>query len=179
VLGIANVRSFLRSMPDGDNADSSKLVHSHVHSHGDYVHTHTHGHGPERHPHAVTQTPVAWLDRVLGTLSLYQNVRPLAIGIVHGLAGSAAVALLVLATIRDPYWAVAYLLIFGVGTIAGMVLITMSIASTIQIFGKRRLFFRRLALASGVLSLCLGLVVAYQICIASGLLSNAPKWVPR
>jgi len=179
VLGLANVRSFLRSMPESESADPSTVVHSHVHSHGDYIHTHSHGHGPERHSHPVTQTPVVWLDRVLGKLSIYQIVRPLAIGIVHGLAGSAAVALLVLATIRDPYWAVAYLLIFGVGTIAGMVLITVSIASTVRVFGKSRLFFRRLALASGVLSLCLGLVVAYQICITSGLLTNAPKWVPR
>src|SRR5262249_4807484 len=154
VLGIANVRSFLRSMPESESADPSTVVHSHVHSHGDYIHTHSHGHGPERHSHPVTHTPVVWLDSVFGKLSIYQNVRPLAIGIVHGLAGSAAVALLVLATIRDPYWAVAYLLIFGVGTIAGMVLITVSIASTVQVFGKSKLFFRRLALASGVLSLC-------------------------
>ena len=179
ILGIANVRSFLRSMPEADSADSSALVHSHVHRHGDYIHTHSHGHGPDHHSHAVTETPVAWLDRLLGKLSLYQNLRPLAIGIVHGLAGSAAVALLVLATIRDPRWAVTYLLIFGVGTIAGMVLITVSIASTVQLFGKSKLFFRRLALASGVMSLGFGLVVAYQICITSGLLTNAPRWVPR
>src|SRR5215475_2491638 len=179
VLGIANVRSFLRSMPEFESVDPSTVVHSHVHSHGDYIHTHLHRHRAERHSHPVTQTPVVWLDRVLGKLSIYQNLRPLAIGIVHGLAGSAAVALLVLATIRDPYWAVAYLLIFGVGTIAGMVLVTASIASTVRVFGKGRLFFRRLALASGLLSLCFGLVVAYQICITSGLLTNAPKWVPR
>lgn len=179
VLGIANVRSFLRSMPEADNAAPPNLFHSHVHSHGDYIHSHSHGHQPEHHPHSVTQTPVSLLDQVLGKLRLYQNIRPLVIGIVHGLAGSAAVALLVLATIRDPYWAVAYLLIFGIGTIAGMVLITMSIASTVHIFGKSKLFFRRLALASGVLSLCFGLAVAYQIGIAGGLLTHAPRWVPR
>src|SRR5262249_9502553 len=109
ILGIVNVRSFLRAMPESDVPDSPTIVHSHVHSHGEYIHTHSHSHGPERHSHPVTQTPVAWLDRVLGKLTIYQNLRPLAIGIVHGLAGSAAVALLVLATIRDPNWAVAYL----------------------------------------------------------------------
>ena len=41
-------------------------------------------------------------------------------GVIHGLAGSAAVALLVLTTIREPRWAVLYLLVFGAGTIAGM-----------------------------------------------------------
>jgi len=50
------------------------------------------------------------------------------VGVVHGLAGSAAVALLVLTTIRNPAWAVFYLLIFGLGTIAGMTLITAAIA---------------------------------------------------
>jgi sulfite exporter TauE/SafE len=166
-------------MPEADNAEPPNLFHSHVHSHGDYIHSHSHGHQPEHHPHWITHTPVSLLDQVLGKLRLYQNIRPLVIGIVHGLAGSAAVALLVLATIRDPYWAVAYLLIFGIGTIAGMVLITMSIASTVHIFRKSKLFFRRLALASGVLSLCFGLVVAYQIGIAGGLLTHAPRWVPR
>src|ERR1700682_5566466 len=44
------------------------------------------------------------------------------------LRGSAAVALLVLTTIRVPTWAVFYLLVFGLGTVAGMMLITAAIA---------------------------------------------------
>ena len=55
------------------------------------------------------QNPVAWLDRMFLRFKLYRPMRPLMIGLVHGMAGSAAVALLVLATIRDPRWAVAYL----------------------------------------------------------------------
>ena len=82
---------------------------------------------------------------------------------VYGLAGSAAVALLVLTTIRNVHWAVAYLLIFGVGTIAGMMLITMSLASAFTMVGKgREKFSRRLALGSGLLSLGFGLFVAYR-----------------
>src|SRR5919204_822194 len=42
-------------------------------------------------------------------------IRPIAVGVVHGLAGSAAIAILVLATIHNAAWAVAYLLVFGVG----------------------------------------------------------------
>jgi hypothetical protein len=41
------------------------------------------------------------------------------VGLVHGLAGSAAVALLVLSTIKSPLWSTAYLLVFGFGTMAG------------------------------------------------------------
>ena len=55
-------------------------------------------------------------------------MRPLVVGVVHGLAGSAAVALLVLTTIRNPRWGVWYLLVFGLGTMVGMTLMTAAIA---------------------------------------------------
>jgi high-affinity nickel-transport protein len=101
------------------------------------------------------------------------------VGIVHGLAGSAAVALLVLTTIRNAHWAIAYLLVFGAGTIAGMMLITMSIASTFRFMGRTEKFSRSLAMASGLLSLAFGLFVAYQICLVNGLLTRHPNWTPR
>src|ERR1700733_11758040 len=59
---------------------------------------HTHLHSPETHTHQPTQTPLSWLDRHFGPLGLYNALRPLVVGLVHGLAGSAAVALLVLTT---------------------------------------------------------------------------------
>jgi len=68
-------------------------------------------------------TPLWWKQ-----LGVFHILRPLIVGIVHGLAGSAAVALLVLTTIRHPSWAIGYLLIFGLGTVAGMMLITAVIA---------------------------------------------------
>jgi ABC-type nickel/cobalt efflux system permease component RcnA len=158
ILGLMNVAVFLRSMPAGSiqNRDGKEVIHSHPHSHGDYVHNRSHTHHPESHPHSPDQTPLVWLDQVFGRIGLYQCLRPFVVGVVHGLAGSAAVALLVLTTIRNAHWAVAYLLIFGVGTIAGMMLITMSIASAFTMLGKgRQKFSRRLALPSGLLSLCL------------------------
>jgi hypothetical protein len=45
-------------------------------------------------------------------------------GVVRVLAGSAAVALPVLTTIRSPKWAIVYLLVFRFGIVAGMMLIT-------------------------------------------------------
>lgn len=175
LLGLFNVMSFFRSVPSGDG---DALVHSHHHTHGDYVHTHPHSHEPERHPHAPEQTPLGKIDRVMMRFTAYRPLRPLIIGIVHGLAGSAAVALLVLATIRDTRWAIAYLLVFGLGTIAGMMVITMSIASAFHLTRGRQ-FFRRIALASGVLSLAFGVFVAYQICVVNGLLTGHPQWTPR
>ena len=182
ILGLLNVAGFLRSMPVGtiQTDDGKKIVHSHPHSHGDYIHQHPHAHEPERHPHPPDRTPLAWIDRVLGKVSMYQYLRPFVIGVVHGLAGSAAVALLVLTTIRNVRWAIAYLLIFGVGTIAGMMLITMSLASAFKFVGKtHQKFSRRLALASGLLSLGFGLFVAYQICIVDGLFTAHARWIPQ
>jgi high-affinity nickel-transport protein len=177
-LGLMNLWSFLHSIP-GNTSGSSDHVHSHPHIHGDYVHTHPHGHAPEKHPHSADQTPVSFLDRMLFRFKTYRLIRPLVIGIVHGLAGSAAVALLVLTTIQNARWAVAYLLVFGVGTIAGMMLITVSIASSLYVLRGGQQFLRRLALASGLLSLGFGFVVAYQILITHGLLGTHPQWTPR
>jgi len=182
VLGMMNVASFLRAAPPElrQSGVESEIVHSHAHSHGEYVHSHPHGHAPDVHPHTPDQTPLARLDRRLGKLSFYQQVRPLVVGVVHGLAGSAAVALLVLTTIRDSRWALAYLLVFGVGTIAGMMLITMSLVSAFRFLGSgREGFSRRLGIASGLISLVFGAVLAYQICFVNGLLSGHPQWTPR
>jgi high-affinity nickel permease len=113
-------------------------------------------------------------------LGLYNVLRPLAIGIVHGLAGSAAVALLVMTTIRDPWWAVTYLFLFGAGTIAGMMLITtviaMPFAFTVRNFSG---WNRGMAVASGLLSLGFGLFLSYQIGFVDGLFRSHPHWIPR
>lgn len=180
ILGGMNITSFLRSarsLAPGELEDS-EVVHAHPHSHGDHIHTHVHAHAAE-HTHSH-EAPLTWLDRMFGRIGLYQQLRPLVVGIVHGLAGSAAVALLILTTIRNPHWAIAYLLVFGAGTVGGMMLITMSIASAFKFVGKRHeMFSRRLGLASGLLSLAFGLFLAYQIGFANGLFTSHPQWTPR
>lgn len=178
LLGVINIRSFLQSMP-GKKPRTAEVVHAHPHSHGDYVHSHPHGHNPENHTHGFEETPLARLDRLLLNFRSYRPIRPLLVGIVHGLAGSAAVALLILATIRNPRWGIAYLLVFGAGTIAGMMLITMSLASSFYLVRGGPRFFRGLSLASGLLSLAFGAFVAYQVCVLSGLLSTHPHWSPH
>ena len=132
------------------------------------------------HGHEEAATPLSRLDRALGGIGLYQAVRPLVVGLVHGLAGSAAVALLVLATIRDPLWAVAYLFLFGLGTVVGMMLITAVIALPFAYSaGRFAIVNRYLGLAAGLLSLGVGLFLAYQIGLVDGLFTANPQWSPK
>jgi high-affinity nickel-transport protein len=103
-----------------------------------------------------------------------------AVGVVHGLAGSAAVALLALSTVESAAGAVAYLVLFGAGTIAGMTAITAMLALPFAAGGLRRVRARRaLAMGTGFLSLGLGLYVAVQVGFVHGLLLGHPAWIPR
>jgi high-affinity nickel permease len=199
LLGILNLtgvtqRITHRYTPQHDHSEQNhaqrgddSVMHSHLHQHDGVVHEHAHGHRPEVHMHLESDVdvetdgkPRGLLQKVLRRLGLYQFLRPLAVGLVHGLAGSAAVALLVLAEIRDPRWAIAYLLVFGVGTIAGMMLITMAIGAPFAYTSRRFApFHRGLGVASGLLSLGFGLFITFQIAITDGLFATHPHWTPH
>lgn len=107
------------------------------------------------------------------------SARPLVVGMVHGLAGSAAVALLALAAVRDPRWALAYLVLFGVGTIVGMMVVTTAIAVPATLAAGRMGVIRRyLVLASGAASVIFGVLIALELA-GNGLFSSTPVWTPR
>ncbi|HZF02891.1 MAG TPA: high-affinity nickel-transport family protein [Patescibacteria group bacterium] len=178
VLGLWNLTGIVQTLRDQLGGGTG--LHAHVHRHGDYAHSHRHGHGPQDHGHREDATPQAWLDRHLGGLGPYQLLRPLVVGLVHGLAGSAAVALLVLTTISHPGWAMAYLVLFGIGTIVGMMLITLIIAAPMA-YASRRLTYveRHLRVASGLLSLGFGLFLVYHIGFVNGLFTGHAVWTPK
>lgn len=106
-------------------------------------------------------------------------LRPLAIGLVHGLAGSAAVALLVLGTVHDAVAGVAYLALFCVGTVAGMAVMTSALAIPFVALGKSVDLQRRLTQATGAMSILFGLFMAYQVGVQDGLFSGHPVWAPH
>lgn len=106
--------------------------------------------------------------------------RAFAVGLVHGLAGSAAVALLVLSLIHDSLWACGYLLVFGAGTLIGMTLVTTGFAAPLSIASRRWPHFERATrLATGVLSVAFGVWLVWQIGFVDGLFRAVPLWTPR
>lgn len=132
---------------------------------------------------------VAVMLVVLGLLTLAggerrvadSTARPITVGFVHGLAGSAAVATLPqVALIPDPRWAVGYLAVFGAGTIAGMLLVTASLAApALLAFHRFAGMNRTLRVVSGVMSIAFGLFLAHRIGFVDGLFTATPDWTPR
>jgi len=129
---------------------------------------------------------VALMLIVLGAVNLsgrrraaVSPARPIAVGFVHGLAGSAFVALLVLAAVPSPWLGLFYLALFGFGTVAGMALITIAIALPSALSARRFSHLQGyLRVASGLASVGFGLLLV-QHGIADGLFSGAPQWTPR
>lgn len=131
---------------------------------------------------------VAFMLVVLGILNISRTsehvaesrARPLVVGFVHGLAGSAAVALLVLTVIDTPLMGLAYLLLFGVGTIGGMFLVTMAIGLPSVLAARRFSSAQRwLRVAAGAASIVFGVILAHQITVEDGLFTANPVWTPK
>ncbi len=127
--------------------------HFHTHTHDRHRHFHLHRHhaGEENseehhHPHLL---------RI--------GFRPFFIGMVHGVAGSAALMLLILATIPSAIVALLYIGVFGLGSVLSMLLMS-SLMSLPFILGGRRFKFvsEGLQVAAGVLSLSFGLFLIWQ-----------------
>jgi ABC-type nickel/cobalt efflux system permease component RcnA len=133
-------------------------VHLHAHQHfgRPHAHVHLHGEGSELAQHTHH--------------GLSFGGRSLAIGLVHGMAGSAALMLLVLSTISSPLKGMLYIGVFGAGSIGGMMLMSALVGIPIHFtanrFGRLNAMLRGLA---GAFSLCFGLLMAYQIGFVDGL----------
>lgn len=97
-------------------------VHFHLHSHGEH-HTHFHAHSHSRqqaHDDSAAHQHVHAGDKL--------PLRSLFVGFVHGLAGASALVLLTLNTVDSVATGISYILVFGVGSIAGMALLSVAIA---------------------------------------------------
>jgi sulfite exporter TauE/SafE len=134
-------------------------IHIHEHEHGGHRHLHVHSHDGRPEPGPNTHH------------GLKLQARPLLIGMVHGMAGSAALMLLVLAAISSTWVALLYIVVFGIGSIGGMMLMSafvgLPLSLTVKRFTRANLWIRGMA---GVFSLFLGMLMAYEIGIQGGLL---------
>ncbi len=87
--------------------------------------------------------------------------RPLAVGAVHGLAGSGAMTALVVTTLPSTATRLGYLMLFGVGSIVGMAALSGLLGWPIARLGSHHLFTRAASLAVGCVSTALGLFWGY------------------
>jgi hypothetical protein len=176
------VRKAATRIRGGSSSDDGLVVHAHAHTHDGAMHAHPHVHvgahdeadDASHHDHRVPT------DALPSFAARRPLLRSFAVGTVHGLAGSAAIALLVLSAIPDPLWATLYLAIFCIGTIVGMGLITTAIATPFMVVSRQASWIRQtLVTGSGLLSFGFGLFLAYQIGIVDHLFSAAPIWIPQ
>lgn len=141
-----------------------KRIHFHVHRHADgAAHFHAHSHANEtghaalhRHFHGGRDFPL----------------RALLVGMMHGMAGSAALILLTLKTVQSPLAGMLYIVLFGIGSIAGMAMLSLIIAVPLHYSatGLTRIH-NGLHAFVGVITLLIGGTMVYQVGITGGLLS--------
>jgi ABC-type nickel/cobalt efflux system permease component RcnA len=153
-LGVNAVARALRGRAD---------AHLHRHQHGGVEHAHVHFHEEESrraedeagHTHAVARI----------------GLKPMLVGAVHGLAGSAALTLLVLAQIDSAALGLLYLAVFGVGSVLGMMLMSGLVGLPFAL-GARRLggLSYGLQVAVGALSIAFGIWYAYRTFTANSLI---------
>jgi ABC-type nickel/cobalt efflux system permease component RcnA len=192
LLGVSATARFfrrlvLRIIGFSSTAATPSTVHSHLHSHGDGYHRHSHAHShSDGHDLPDPSDGIPDHDHRLPpeTMSTFAARRPrlraFCVGLVHGLAGSAAIALLVLSAIPQPLWATLYLAIFCIGTIIGMGLITTTIATPFLVAAHRMSWLRQgFITCSGLLSFGFGLFLAYQLGVVDHLFGVVPVWTPH
>jgi ABC-type nickel/cobalt efflux system permease component RcnA len=137
-------------------------LHLHAHRHGDVAHAHLHFHAV---PHDAASAPVHDHSHPV-RLAL----RPFLVGTVHGLAGSAALAILVLATMPTVLAGCVYLVVFGSGTMVGMALMSLVLSAPFVLAERRAVgLSRALRGAAGFGSLAVGLLLGWQAGSACGL----------
>ncbi len=141
MLVVLGVRVLLRMKKD--------KVHIHQHDHSGETHVHLHAHASTpTHQHAHMS---------------------FAVGMVHGLAGSAALMLLVLATVRSLPLGILYILIFGLGTMLGMAVVTTLISLPFMAARRMEHVHTGLTLTAGLASIALGCVTMVEIGMVQGL----------
>lgn len=123
------------------------------------IHFHRHRHGITEHIHFHSH--ISGKSHLHGHIQLKKSF---AVGLVHGLAGSAALTLLVLMAAESVLSGLSYILMFGIGSISGMVLISNVILLPFRIFQKNiQAANKALSLCAGLFSVAVGFSILYKI----------------
>ncbi len=111
--------------------------------------------------------------------SVASVTRPLLVGVMHGLAGSALLALLVIGSTASAFAAAVYLVCFCVGTIAGMALVTALLSLPARLSVVRAFTIDRgVRVAAGIASVVIGVAIAHRVGVRDGLFGATPTWTP-
>lgn len=138
ILGIINIKTGI-----------IRQIHIHRHSHQSPAHIHIHYHNDGDNPHEH-----------LHHHKSFNRIKSLIIGVVHGIAGSAVLTLLVLSTIKSIPLGLLYIALFGMGTVAGMTLFSLILGLPISLVSRRYKNFQRLSVIfSGALSVVIGILL--------------------
>jgi ABC-type nickel/cobalt efflux system permease component RcnA len=119
-------------------------IHVHTHSHGehpDHVHFHTHRKSPS-HDH---EHPDAF------------PVRMFLVGLMHGLAGSAGLVLLAVSATSQPLLGLAYVILFGVGSILGMALLSVILVVPLRVLPQK--IYRQVRIGLGITTVVIGILI--------------------
>lgn len=135
-------------------------LHFHSHGHGEHVHAH-----PHIHDHAEAAHPE--LAHAAGN-----NPKALAIGLVHGLAGSAGLMLVMIPAIPSKAVGLLYIVIFGIGSIGGMMLMSFLVGLPFHFTAFRfHRFNHVLQAVAGAVSIAIGLWIVYEKGFSEGLIA--------
>ena len=134
-------------------------IHVHQHAHGGSSHSHVHLHRPsEEHVHQHRHL-------------IRSGARPFLVGMVHGMAGSAALMILVLATIPSALAGLIYIAVFGLGSVGGMLIMSSLISLPFLLTRKRfKVLSEGLQVAVGLFSLSFGLFLTWQYSVQEHLI---------
>lgn len=144
-LGISSMISFKNVHVHKEHQDGGELICVHSHSHrGGHQHT-------NRSQHA------------------YFNTKSTIVGLVHGLAGSAAMVLLTMSTVDSAWEGALYILVFGAGTVAGMLFFTTIIGIPFVLSAGKAKLNRGLAWVAGAVSTAFGIYYMYNLGFTEGL----------
>jgi len=132
-------------------------IHLHSHAHNPETHSHFHVHDSHGQDHSHAHP--------------FRSMRkPFIVGMVHGLAGSAALMLLVLTTIPSVAAGIVYIVVFGIGSVGGMLLLSGLIGLPFILTAQRFSRVNRwIQVAAGVASLLFGLRLGWDIGFNEGL----------